>query len=150
MERAVSDDKVPPAVAALRDAVQVIRAGLRPAQERLSVSTLYNEPQQRERAVEARQAIEMVLVYVDTVIEPASHARQFEPDPDLVRIRHLAAIGTRLEVASEALEAAKDIDEDALRALARFDDLTRAYETIHRVMMDVRLALTKANATPYG
>jgi hypothetical protein len=147
MEHAVSEEPKPPAVAALVEAARALRTMLEPARAELDVIPM--DP----CVSQTRNVLRHVTAYVENIahrMEVAACARQVEPAPDLIRIRHLSAIEMRLEGALEDLEAAKDIDEDALRVLDSTDGLTRAYDTIKRVQMAVRLALSKDNATPYG
>lgn len=137
-----------PAILALIDAAKEIREALEPAMAELNVILAVDPVRLRTHNVKA--AVERVLAYVTSRMDLAARARQVEPKPDLIRIRRLSAIETRLEVALEAVEAAKDIDEDALRVLDSNDGLTRAYDMIKRVQMAVRMALSRDNATPYG
>lgn len=137
----------PPAVAALEEAARALRTVLGPAKAEINVIPF--DPS----AAQTRNVLSHVTTYVEGIaerMETAACMRQVEPKPDLIRIRRLSAIETRLEVALEAVEAAKDLDEDALHVLDSIDGLTRAYHMIKRVQMAVRMALSRDNATPYG
>lgn len=145
----MSDETKPPAVVALSHATEEIRRILEPALVKASVLA-FERSTADDRMTSVRESVRAALAYVTERMEPASHARQVEPSPDLVRIRHLSALETRLEGALEDIEAVKDMGEDILRGVGRFDDINNAYETIRCIQRAVRLALTKANATPYG